>query len=217
MFNKKASEWLRRNLGRAQEKRKRPEWIRHNVWEQLLLIWNYEKYRKYYGKNKRRHQSNAKGSTTIYHGGSISMIEHRDRLEAKLGKKVSMVEAFIAIYEKEDGSLNVQRAQFAHEKFLMAYQHILDREGQRVLIDDDKLWRNLFWVAKNGCYDMGNLIEEITTSEYSHCQSQRSTSTIQQSVASIPPEDMSNRSNIANFQRRHTRSKSSGTNTFFLS
>ncbi|KAM0937187.1 hypothetical protein DsansV1_C25g0185621 [Dioscorea sansibarensis] len=38
---------------------------------------------------------------------------------------------------------------------------------------------------------MGNLIEEITSSEYSHCHSQRSTSTIQQSVASISPEVIS--------------------------
>ena len=80
MFNKKASEWFRRSLGRAREKRKRPEWIRHNVWEQLLLIWNDEKYRKYRENDKKSRQSNAEGSTTIYHGGSISMIEHRDRL-----------------------------------------------------------------------------------------------------------------------------------------
>ena len=73
----------------------------------------------------------------------------------------------------------------------MAYQHILDREGQRVQINDDKLWRDLFGVAKNVCYGMGYLIEEITTSEYSHCQSQQSTSTIQQSVASIPLKIMS--------------------------
>ena len=48
--------------------------------EQLLLIWNDKKYRKYCEKNKKSRQSNAEGSTTIYHGGSISMIEHRGRL-----------------------------------------------------------------------------------------------------------------------------------------
>ncbi|KAM0939514.1 hypothetical protein DsansV1_C20g0164081 [Dioscorea sansibarensis] len=55
-------------------------------------------------------QSNTEGSTTIYHGGSISIIEHGDRLEAKWGRKVSIVEAFIDVYRKEDGSWNQQRA-----------------------------------------------------------------------------------------------------------
>ena len=34
------------------------------------------KYRKYYEKNKKRLQSNTEGPATIYHGGSISLIEH---------------------------------------------------------------------------------------------------------------------------------------------
>ncbi|KAM0952707.1 hypothetical protein DsansV1_C02g0016031 [Dioscorea sansibarensis] len=38
---------------------------------------------------------------------------------------------------------------------------------------------------------MGDLVEEMTSSEYSHCQSQRSTSATQQSVASIPLEVIS--------------------------
>ena len=64
------------------------------------------------------------------------------------------------------------------------------RECQGVQINKDELWRDLFGVTKNRCFGMGNLVEEMTSSEYSHCKSQRSTFTTQQSVDSIPPEVM---------------------------
>ncbi|XP_039139224.1 uncharacterized protein LOC120276529 [Dioscorea cayenensis subsp. rotundata] len=119
------------------------------------------------------------------------MIEHRDRLEAKLGHKVSIVEDFKEVYQKDDGSWNEQGAQLAHEKFAKARQDILAQEGQGVEIDDNKLWWDIFGVSKNRCYGMGgNLVEKIA-SDYSHLQSQWCTSRTQQFVPSIPPEVIS--------------------------
>ncbi|XP_039119946.1 protein root UVB sensitive 3-like [Dioscorea cayenensis subsp. rotundata] len=76
------------------------------------------------------------------------------------------------------------------EKFVKARQDVLAREGQGVQIDDVTLWWDIFGVAKNRCYAMGNLVEEIT-SDYSHLQSQRSTLRTQQSISSMSPEVMS--------------------------
>jgi len=78
-FSIVAGKWLRGNLSRAREKRKRPHWIRNNVWEQLLVIWNDENYKKYCEKN-RKSRLDSQGTSLVYRGGSIPMKAHKKRM-----------------------------------------------------------------------------------------------------------------------------------------
>jgi len=65
----------------------------------------------------------------------------------------------------------------------------LDREGEEAVIDDDKLWWDLFAGAGDRCYGIGNLAEEMTSSGHSHSKSPQS-STTQQPATSVPLEFM---------------------------
>ncbi|XP_070055272.1 uncharacterized protein [Nicotiana tomentosiformis] len=77
----------------------RPDWIREDVWNQLLAKWNTPEWKKKSQQAKLNRASTKGGS--LHTGGSISFAAHRLRMEKERGANVNYAEVFAETHKKK--------------------------------------------------------------------------------------------------------------------
>ncbi|OMO57324.1 Transposase, Ptta/En/Spm, plant [Corchorus capsularis] len=173
-------------MHRCRMKRKKPRWITRAIWKKLVELWDSNEYQDLCAKNKRNRLLDS--GATIYRGGCISTIEHRDREELKTGEKQSNLDIFIKLNTEEDGiTWKSGTARLAHEKLKKAQAEEVARLGEGTVINDDHLWVKIMGVHKRRCYGLGNLITEMAVFP-TRSQSSQSTSTINTDESSLKEE-----------------------------
>lgn len=79
-FESRAGIWLKNSFSRARERGKPPGWIGKDLWKRLLVKFAEPEFLRTCEKNKRNRVANPESASTMYRGGSKSMMEHHKEL-----------------------------------------------------------------------------------------------------------------------------------------
>ncbi|OMO83109.1 Transposase, Ptta/En/Spm, plant [Corchorus olitorius] len=180
------AKWLEGAMHRCRVKRKKPQWITRAIWKKLVELWDSPEYKDLCAKNKRNQLSDS--GATIYRGGCISSIEHRDR-EVRIenmGKTIKLGYLH-QTNRREDGTWKSETTRLAHDKFKKVRAEEAARLGEGAVINDDHLWVKIMGIHTSRCYGLGNLITEMTVFP-TRSQSSKSTSTMDTDQSSMKEE-----------------------------
>ncbi|KAK2433106.1 hypothetical protein QL285_018411 [Trifolium repens] len=158
-FNSRCVHRLSGILGSARNGKKCPPWISSKVWDELVVKWNSEDFKKKSARNKANRDSD-KGAS-CHTGGSISASNHKDRMEREEDGEVEMskVHRKLHVYEKngkftDDESKKLHEKHDAEMKKWEEHQETLPPEQratrkQRKIVDD-QMWIEISGGKKRG-------------------------------------------------------------------
>lgn len=76
-FDTRAGDWLKNSFSKARERGKAPGWVGKELWKDLLEKFSNPDFVVLCEKNKRNRSANPDAATTVYRGGSKSVMDHR--------------------------------------------------------------------------------------------------------------------------------------------
>ncbi|VFQ68054.1 unnamed protein product [Cuscuta campestris] len=102
-FHTRCSNWLNKTLAHHRKEKTRPEFVAEGDWKQMMEYWGTAKKISEKSEKSKKSRASEKAKERQYHGGSISISEHEERMEKKEKKKPSRIEVLKHCFTSQDG------------------------------------------------------------------------------------------------------------------
>ncbi|CAH9115399.1 unnamed protein product [Cuscuta epithymum] len=178
LFDKYASQGLKKMLQTARKENVPPEYIAENDFKDLQTYWASPEFKKLSAKGKKARSSES-CKNNPYCGGSITTADHKKRLRKILGRRIFMRELYAVTWKrKRTREWSGPRIKRCYENFLAARQKVREKvNDDSQPIDEDEIFMEHFGPPECGkIFGLGSLSSEVQTksrgdtSTFMHCE-----------------------------------------------